>query len=235
MGNKDKSLKRRYKKKRNFYDNRYTKIYKTTTSTPMPIVIKEVPPPSTSSSSDLPSTSLSAKKLKLIANNSDASSVNEGSINSIKVYDVETVPVVNDVNVSDDNVADNSVDSNVDECNNDDNNLFDRSSFYAGRDSSNYLLLDSDILGSIIDLIGKYPTEGCSGHIKYCNDFSNKQGLSCKLEFSCIDCSWSSAFFTSKKVSKNSAGKNPFDVNLHAIIALRENGKGYAGLESLCG
>ena len=31
MGNKDKSLKRRYKKKRNFYGNRYTKIYKTTT------------------------------------------------------------------------------------------------------------------------------------------------------------------------------------------------------------
>ena len=54
----------------------------------MPIVNKEVPPPSTSSSSDLPSTSLSAKKLKLIANNSDASSVNEGSINSIKVHDV---------------------------------------------------------------------------------------------------------------------------------------------------
>ena len=40
MGNRNKSLKRRYKKKRNFYDNRYTKIYKTTSLTPMPIVNK---------------------------------------------------------------------------------------------------------------------------------------------------------------------------------------------------
>ena len=41
--------------------------------------------------------------------------------------------------------------------------------------------------------------------------------------------------FTSKKVSKASVGKNPFDVNLRAIIALREIcRKGYAGLESVC-
>ena len=39
----------------------------------------------------------------------------------------------------------------------------------------------------------------------------------------------------SKKVSKASAGKNPFDVNMCAIIARRENGKGYAGLESVFG
>ena len=81
---------------------------------------------------------------------------------------------------------------------------------------------------NIIDLIGKCPTEACTGNVKYYTDFSSKQGLSCKLEFSCRD-------YTSKKVIKASTGKNPFEVNMRAIIALRENGKGYAGLESVCG
>ena len=88
---------------------------------------------------------------------------------------------------------------------------------------------------NIIDLIGKCPTEACTGNVKYYNEFSRKQGLSCKLEFPSTDCSWSYSFYTSKKVSKASAGKNPFCVNMRAIIALRENGKGYAGLESVCG
>ena len=81
---------------------------------------------------------------------------------------------------------------------------------------------------NIIDLIGKCPTEACTGNVKYYNDFSSKQGLSCKLKFSCRD-------YTSKKVIKASTGKNPFEVNMRPIIALRENGKGYAGLESVCG
>ena len=81
-------------------------------------------------------------------------------------------------------------------------NVFDRSNFYAERDSSYYLLLDSDILENITDLTGKYPTEACTGIVIYYNDFSSKQGFSCKLEFSCTDCSWSHSFYTSKKVSK---------------------------------
>ena len=80
MGNKDKSLKRRYKKKIKFYDNRHTKKSKTTTTTSTPI-INQVNS-TTSSSTDLPGTSLSSKKLKLISNNS-ASNNNESSIDSI--------------------------------------------------------------------------------------------------------------------------------------------------------
>ena len=80
MGNKDKSLKRCYKKKRKFYDNRHTKKSNTTTITSTPI-INQVNP-TTSSSTDLPGTSLSSKKLKLISNNS-ASNNNESSVDSI--------------------------------------------------------------------------------------------------------------------------------------------------------
>ena len=59
--------------------------------------------------------------------------------------------------------------------------------------------------------------------------------MSCKLDFSCTDRNLSSVYFTSKRVSKASVGKNPFGVNMCAIIVLHENGKGYASLESVCG
>ena len=55
---------------------------------------------------------------------------------------------------------------------------FDRSRFYEERDSSYYLLIDSEILENIINLIGKCLAERCSGKVKYYNDFQNKQGLS---------------------------------------------------------
>ena len=104
---------------------------------------------------------------------------------------------------------------------NDNKNIFDRSNFYAEQILHIiYYKIHSDILENIIDVIGKCPTEACIGNVKYYNDFLSKQGLSCKLKFSCTDCSWSYSFYTSKKVSKASAGKNPFDVNMRAIIAL---------------
>ena len=106
--------------------------------------------------------------------------------------------------------------------------MFLKDQVFMQREILHIMLLDSDILENIIDLIGKCPTEACTGNVKYYTDFSSKQGLSCKLEFSCRD-------YTSKKVIKASTGKNPFEVNMRPIIALRENGKGYAGLESVCG
>ena len=106
--------------------------------------------------------------------------------------------------------------------------MFLKDQIFMQREILHIMLLDSDIFENIIDLIGKCPTEACTGNVKYYTDFSSKQGLSCKLEFSCRD-------YTSKKVIKASTGKNPFEVNMRAIIALRENGKGYAGLESVCG
>ena len=73
MGYTEKRLKRRYKKKTKFYDNRHTKKSNTTATTSTPI--NQVNP-TTSSSTDLPGASLSSKKLKLIANNG-ASNTNE--------------------------------------------------------------------------------------------------------------------------------------------------------------
>ena len=43
-------------------------------------------------------------------------------------------------------------------------------------------------------------------------------------------CEWQTNIFTSKKIPTSRA----FDINLRSIIAFRENGKGYTGLESVC-
>ena len=55
-------------------------------------------------------------------------------------------------------------------------------------------------------------------------------GLSCNLEVLCTVCDWKSNIFYSKKIPNFKA----YDINLCSIIAFRENGKGYTGLESLC-
>ena len=170
------------RKKRKFYDNRHTKKSNTTTTTST-LIINQVNL-TTSSSTDGPGTSLSSKKLKLISNNS-ASNNNESSIDSIDRNDgdncIEAVGGNNNKDVLDNSCVDYS---------NNKENVFDRSNFYAERDFSYYLLLDSDILENIIDLIRSCDTEVCTGNVKYYNDFSSKQGLSCKLEFSCTDFSW---------------------------------------------
>ena len=64
---------------------------------------------------------------------------------------------------------------------------FDRSRLYEKISSFYYLLIDSDTLENIIDIIRKCPTERCSGKGKYYSDFQSKQSLLCK--FLCTNCS----------------------------------------------
>ena len=63
--------------------------------------------------------------------------------------------------------------------------MFLKDQIFMQREILHIMLLDSDIFENIIDLIRKCPTEACTGNVKYYTDFSSKQGLSCKLEFSC--------------------------------------------------
>ena len=105
-----------------------------------------------------------------------------------------------------------------------------RTRFYEKRDTFYYLLIDSDILETVIQTIGRCPIDNCSGKVKLKNNFSKKMGLSCNLELSCTICEWQTNIFTSKKIPTSRA----FDINLRSIIAFRENGKGHTGLESVC-
>ena len=57
--------------------------------------------------------------------------------------------------------------------------------FYEKKDTSYYLLIDSDILETVIQTIGRCPIDNCSGKVKLKNNFSKKMGLSRNLELSC--------------------------------------------------
>ena len=63
-----------------------------------------------------------------------------------------------------------------------------RTRFYEKRDTSYYLLIDSDILETVIQTIGRCPIDNCSGKVKLKNNFPKKMGLSCNLELSCAIC-----------------------------------------------
>lgn len=101
---------------------------------------------------------------------------------------------------------------------------------------STYLLLDSDILKSIIELVGACPN--CNHRaVQVESDKLLKQGLSMLLYFVCDSCGWKKSFYTSKRTKRTAAGNGnqPFEINIRAVIAMREIGKGYNGLSLFCG
>ena len=129
--------------------------------------------------------------------------------------------LIDNIDPSSSSSADNDTDHEEGSC---------RTRFYEKRDTSYYLLIDSDILETVIQTIGRCPIDNCCGKVKLKNKFSKKMGLSCNLELSCAICEWQTNILTSKKIPTSRA----FDINLHSIIAFRENGKGHTGLESVC-
>ena len=52
--------------------------------------------------------------------------------------------------------------------------MFLKDQIFMQREILHIMLLDSDIFENIIDLIGKCPTEACTGNVKHYNDFSSK-------------------------------------------------------------
>ena len=48
-------------------------------------------------------------------------------------------------------------------------------------------------------------------------------------------CQWNRSFYSSRKADRKGRGCKPFDVNLRAVIAFREVGKGHNGIETFCG
>ena len=154
MGNKDKSLKRRKNKRRSFHGNRFTSF-----STEQ----MKAPPTSSSdkSKNDKVGTSLSAKKLKL--NLDSQSSGNDSSV------DRSVVDINVDLESSEDDI------DTDDDCHS--------SNFYGRRNTSYYVLIDSNILEEVIDLIGKCPAENCRGKVKMQNNFSKKWDCFATLSF----------------------------------------------------
>lgn len=100
-------------------------------------------------------------------------------------------------------------------------------------DESYYILIDYQILRTIIESIAKCPQ--CDSTISIENNLRSKQGFSYKLTMQCESCQWSEEAFTSPaaKKLKGSPGKPPFDVNLRMVYAFREIGQGYKSISKV--
>ena len=101
---------------------------------------------------------------------------------------------------------------------------------------SHFMLLYSNILKSVINLIGS--CRKCQKRsVEIIGNPAQKKGLSLHLNLICMgnDCDWNKFFYTNKEVKSNNAGASPFEINYRAIIAMREIGKGFTELSNLCG
>ena len=103
-------------------------------------------------------------------------------------------------------------------------------------DGDFYFFMDSSKFLEILSAVACCPE--CNNKLTVRHLINQKYGLCHKFELKCI-CSWSTTTTTSKQVVPNTAtpgsGRNPFDVNDRAIVAFREIGKGFSGMERFCG
>ena len=95
-------------------------------------------------------------------------------------------------------------------------------------------ILESDLFMSLISLIGRCPD--CVGSINVEHLLNAKMGFAQFFDLSCSECPWKLRFCSSKQCEKLSPthGRKGYDINRRTIIAFRENGIGYSGIESFC-
>ena len=101
---------------------------------------------------------------------------------------------------------------------------------------STTLLIDSDILKSIIKLLGTCPNSRNNSIDIKC-DQSEKKELSFLLNFVCDSeiCDWSQSFYISKRLNQTPGCDNQsFEMNNRAIIAMIEIGRGHTALKTFC-
>ena len=170
MGNKDKTLKRRKKKRRTFHGNRFTKLSGTAQISTPSCLSSSTTTLNKSQHDDIVCKSLSSKKLEHhLEHQITANDTNREE------------DLIDNIDPSSSSSEDNDIDHEEDSC---------CTRFYEKRDTSYYLLIDSDILETVIQTIGRCPIDNCSGKVKLKNNFSKKMGLSCNLELSCAICEW---------------------------------------------
>ena len=98
--------------------------------------------------------------------------------------------------------------------------------------SSTFMLINSGVLKTIIGQVGTCPV--CSQRIDIEEIQNERMGFCSKVKIFCLQCDWSVSNFLSEEVQteKGSRGRKFFEVNLRAVIAFREMGKGHEGLNT---
>ena len=82
-----------------------------------------------------------------------------------------------------------------------------------------YLLVDSDILKSIVTIIGACPK--CKNQLEIKTDMSQKKRLSLRLEFKYTECECRKCFYTSKEVKNDTRRAPSYEVNYLSTTAMR--------------
>ena len=98
-----------------------------------------------------------------------------------------------------------------------------------GNTDSSFLLIDTSILKDIINCIGICP----SWQSKSIPNIDQINYLPVTLL--CTTCNWTTKYYTSRKVKSNSKVNSCCEVNVRAVMAMKDVGCGHAALEKLCG
>ena len=98
-----------------------------------------------------------------------------------------------------------------------------------------YILINSEILNELFKLVGCCPT--CNEKdIIFQNDIQKKKGIANYLSLKCGKCQWTHSTYSSNTIDNSSTpGRNKFDINVRAMIAFREAGKGLSAIQRVCG
>ena len=96
-----------------------------------------------------------------------------------------------------------------------------------------YMFVNFKVLKQMVTSFCKCPS--CGDVIDMRNVAESRMGFANKLEIVCLMCNWKHQCFMSKECSQDGrTTRSPFEVNLRAMTAFREIGKGHSGIENFC-
>ena len=92
-----------------------------------------------------------------------------------------------------------------------------------------YVLINFAVLRNVLaELCNCIDCGGSS--IELQNDLQNRNGFASKFSVRCTKCTWIKRFYSSETTTRNAespaSGRSSFDVNIRAMVAFREIGKG---------
>eukprot|EP00112_Aurelia_sp_Birch-Aquarium-sp1_P005886 Seg1664.3 transcript_id=Seg1664.3/GoldUCD/mRNA.D3Y31 product="hypothetical protein" protein_id=Seg1664.3/GoldUCD/D3Y31 len=91
------------------------------------------------------------------------------------------------------------------------------------------------IVKEVIELVGFCPD--CKGSLELQDDQKARSGFVHRSALRCTKCNWVNRFFTSKLAKKDDSaptrGRSRFDLNVRSVLAFREIGRGYEGMQTL--
>ena len=95
-------------------------------------------------------------------------------------------------------------------------------------------IINSTLFMSLFSMLGQCPVCAALVNIEHLN--GEKMGLAQFFLVSCVECRWKKKVCSSQECKKveMTSGRKGYDINKRTVIAFRENGQGYAGIETFC-